>query len=440
MHKNEKRPGYKKTKVGWIPDGWKCSTFGETFQIQLGKMLNKQASAGPSQQPYLTNINVRWGSFDVSNIRTMFFSDKEKAKFALKQGDLLVCEGGDIGRCAVWQEDIEPCYYQKAIHRLRPNKKCVDVRFAMYFLHQAFTSSRVQGLVGETSFAHFTRERFIEFPISVPPLFEQIAIAEVLECWVKVIRNLELKISKKRQIKKGLTQQLLSGHSRLPGFSKPWKNIRLGNVFNLIATYAFSRENLTTEDVDNCAIYNIHYGDIHATYTGAVLDLCKERRVPMLITSEELPSTLEFLKDGDLIMADVSEDYEGIGVCIELKNIDARKVTGGLHTFVLRDSTGYTAVGFRGYLFKEYGLAKELKRIATGVSVYSLSKSNLTEVKLHLPPLEEQRAIAKILATADGEIETLERKLALLNDQKKYLLNNLVTGTIRLPEFRKCLP
>lgn len=157
----------------------------------------------------------------------------------------------------------------------------------------------------------------------------------------------------------------------------------------------------------------------------------------MLKTSDLLPRKMEFLKDGDLVMADVSEDYEGIGACIELKNVDSKKITGGLHTFVLRDSTGHTADGFRGYLFKEYGLSKELKRIATGVSVYSISKSNLTQVKLHLPPLQEQRAIAKVLATADGEIETLERKLALLNDQKKYLLNNLVTGTIRLPQFCK---
>ena len=134
-------------------------------------------------------------------------------------------------------------------------------------------------------------------------------------------------------------------------------------------------------------------------------------------------------------MADASEDYEGVGACIELANLNGRKVTGGLHTFVLRDSSNETSFGYRGYMFREYALAKELKRISTGVSVYSISKTNLGKIDLTLPPLPEQRAIATVLSSADTEISALERKLAVLRDQKRFLLNNMVTGTIRLPEF-----
>jgi type I restriction enzyme S subunit len=86
-------------------------------------------------------------------------------------------------------------------------------------------------------------------------------------------------------------------------------------------------------------------------------------------------------------------------------------------------------------MFQEYRLAKELKRIATGVSVYSLSKTNLAKIELLLPPLDEQHSITSVLWGADKEIAAMEKKLVLWNEQKKYLLNNLVTGTIRLPQF-----
>lgn len=439
MQKNKNRPGYKKTKVGWIPEDWDaapiCTT--TTYADYRGKTPRKSSSG----RFLVTAKNIQSGYINYENSKEYIPEETYAAVMSRgtpKIGDVLITTEAPLGNIAsVDREDI--ALAQRVI-KYRANSTLLTALFLKHFmmgpifqssLDKESTGGTVKGIKGS---------RLHKLPLALPPLPEQIAIAEVLECWDKGIRTFEKKIEKKRLVKKGLMQKLLSGETRLPGFSKPWKNISLGKVFNLITTYAFSREKLTTEDVDNCDIYNIHYGDIHATYTGAILDLGKERRVPMLITSEALPSKMEFLKDGDLIMADVSENYEGIGACFELKNIGARKVTGGLHTFVLRDAAEQTADGFRGYLFREYGVAKELKRIATGVSVYSLSKSKLIEVILHLPPLDEQRAIAKILSAADAEIEALERKLALLKNQKCFLLNNLVTGTIRLPAFRECLP
>ena len=236
---------------------------------------------------------------------------------------------------------------------------------------------------------------------------------------------------------KGLLQELLSGKTRLKGFSKPWRQTRLDKIFCFIPSYAFSRELLTTENSPNSGIYNIHYGDIHATYAGTILDFTKERNVPIILSSGGIPAKIEILQDGDVVMTDASEDYEGVGACVELANVSGRTVTGGLHTFVLRDASGLTAAGFRGYLFKERTLANRLRKIASGVSVYSLSKTCLAEIAIALPPLDEQRAIAEILSAADAEIEALERKLALFKKQKRFLLNNLVTGTIRLPQFRR---
>ena len=95
--RNENRPGYKKTKVGWIPDEWKILPAGEVFDIQLGKMLSEKARQGNNPQNYLANYNVQWGGFDLSEIQKMDFSEREVEKFQLKNGDLLVCEGGEVG-------------------------------------------------------------------------------------------------------------------------------------------------------------------------------------------------------------------------------------------------------------------------------------------------------------------------------------------------------
>ena len=108
--RNENRPGYKKTKVGWIPDEWEVLPASEVFDIQLGKMLSEKARQGKNPQPYLANYNVQWGGFDLSAIQKMDFSEREMEKFQLKKEDLLVCEGGEVGRCAIWEEQINHCF------------------------------------------------------------------------------------------------------------------------------------------------------------------------------------------------------------------------------------------------------------------------------------------------------------------------------------------
>jgi len=256
----------------------------------------------------------------------------------------------------------------------------------------------------------------------------------------------------KRNIKKGLMQALLSGKIRLPGFGTTentevhgkgrgaipvgWKEVLFGEIFSFLKTYALSRAQLTTDSTKGCDIYNIHYGDLHATYDGCMLNCDKEERIPRLQNSADLPPKAVFLEEGDVVIADVSEDYEGVGACVELRNAGSKKITGGLHTFVVRDAANKTAKGYWGYLLKEAAVSRELKRIATGVSVHGVSKTNLAKVKIALPCLEEQKAIASVLSAAATELAAFERKLTALQDQKRFLLNNLVTGSLRLPEFR----
>jgi type I restriction enzyme S subunit len=211
-----------------------------------------------------------------------------------------------------------------------------------------------------------------------------------------------------------------------------WSSLPINEVFEFIGTSSFSRNDLNYEADEN-SIYNIHYGDIHATYKNAVLDFDTETRIPVL--KDHIKSSTNFLKEGDLIIADASEDYEGVGEALEVYNIGEKKVLAGLHTFALRDKNNKTAHGYRAYLFKNPEVKKRLKTIATGSKVYGISKGNLEKFKITLPPLPEQQKIAKILATWDKAIALQEKLISNKKENKKAVMKKLLTGEVRFKGF-----
>lgn len=213
-----------------------------------------------------------------------------------------------------------------------------------------------------------------------------------------------------------------------------WDEVKLGDVFEPIGNYSYTRANLKNEYDNECVFY-IHYGDIHATYSKIILDFDKEKKIPVLKEDIVLSTAVEYLKNGDLVIADASEDYEGIGKCIELANIGNNKVIGGLHTIVLRDKCGKTVDGYRGYLLKNNIVSKELRRIATGTSVYGITKSNLSRINLLLPPLPEQQKIAEILTTVDDKLENIESQIAEYTSLKTGLMQQLLTKGIGHTKF-----
>lgn len=204
-----------------------------------------------------------------------------------------------------------------------------------------------------------------------------------------------------------------------------WEVKELGEVFDYVSTASFARDNLTNEKTIN-EVHYIHYGDIHATYKSELLNF-DEEKVPFL-RDEFYNDKFSFLKEGDLVIADASEDYEGIAAAVEVKNIQSKKVIGGLHTIVIRDNKNQTANGFRAYLFKNNQIHKELKKVATGISVYGISKGNLSKIKFPLPPLPEQTAIAALLSTWDIAIQKTTALIAQKELQKKWLMQRLLIG------------
>lgn len=214
-----------------------------------------------------------------------------------------------------------------------------------------------------------------------------------------------------------------------------WKKIPVGEVFSFIKTHAISRDNLSNGMVSDIDVGNIHYGDIHSTYTSTKIDLSKIK-IPLIKDKNFKPKKEELLKNGDIVMADASEDYEGIGVAVSVHGIGNNKVVGGLHTFVLRDNKALTNEYYRQYIFRNPILRNKLQKNANGVSVYGISKTTVLELLLLLPSLSEQNRIVSVLETWDKEIENLNKKIEIKKQIKKGLMQDLLSGKKRLIGFK----
>lgn len=208
-----------------------------------------------------------------------------------------------------------------------------------------------------------------------------------------------------------------------------WQTKKLGDLMTFIPTGAHSRSDMKTS-AGGDEVFNIHYGDIHTKYSTYV-DLDKHR-VPVLKKDDARNNMM--LQEGDLVVADASEDYAGVGSAVELRNISGRKVIGGLHTFALR-SNQVLAPGFAGLMIQNPIAHRRLMQMSVYSKVYGLTKTSLASLELSFPENPEQQRIMGVLEVWDEYIEKLEQKIALKEQLKKGLMQQLLTGKYRLPSF-----
>ena len=153
---------------------WPEYKLGDISTSRLGKMLDSKKQTGKYLHPYLANVNVQWFRFDLENLNLMDFDEVAQSEFELRPRDLLVCEGGEIGRCAIWTGELQDCYYQKAIHRVRCNESII---IPEYLAHLFYYHSQINGfsdVVGnKVTIAHLPGDKLKAMRIMVPPLLLQ---------------------------------------------------------------------------------------------------------------------------------------------------------------------------------------------------------------------------------------------------------------------------
>ena len=159
--------------LGEVPAHWTVAPLNMRYSVQLGKMLSPASLTGQAPLPYLRNVNIQWDRVDLADVGEMDFSSAERARLGLRSGDLLVCEGGEVGRTAIWRGEMSECYYQKAVHRLRPKAACEVPRFLYYLL---WTAAHRGVFVNEGNCAtivHLTAEKLRLHRFPFPPADEQ---------------------------------------------------------------------------------------------------------------------------------------------------------------------------------------------------------------------------------------------------------------------------
>jgi len=206
----------KETEIGEIPEHWEVVRVDDVFEIKLGKMLSKAARRGISPRLYLRNANVQWGYFDLDEVKEMDFAPDEMDVFRLRKDDILVCEGGEIGRTAIWEEQLPECYYQKALHRLRPKAPNILPKFFLYYMMLVFLIRQVSVVEGaKSTIAHLPVAKLRMVPVTLPPLGEQRQLVEQIGAVDSKIAAEEQRKAALQALFQSMLHQLMTGQVRV---------------------------------------------------------------------------------------------------------------------------------------------------------------------------------------------------------------------------------
>ena len=396
-------------------------------KIQLSEVATIVMGQSPTSENYneeKQGIPLIQGNSDISEHKTLQRIYTTQITREVEKGELIMTVRAPVGDFAFTSTR---CCIGRGFCHIKTDKKML-VRYNLEALKK-----RWKVLEQGSTFTAVNGTDIKGFQINIPThREEQQAIVEVLEVWDEVVVGLREKIALKRAVKRGLMQQLLTGRTRLPGFSGEWVTYALEEAYVFLQNSSLSRACLST---NKSSMKYIHYGDIHKQYP-CILE-SNNLLIPYVLESKIQANNRDSYscRTGDLLIADASEDYKDVGKAVEVIVNDSLQIIAGLHTMHLRPDLSLVAPYYGGYLFQNVELKRTMQKLATGVSVLGLSKSSVKKIKINLPPLPEQQAIAAVLTAADEEIEALEGKLALIEEQRKYLLNELVTCKTRLPGF-----
>lgn len=398
----EVSPGFKLTKLGMIPNEWQVKKFKEVARIRNGQVDPKALQY--AQMLLVAPNHIESNSGKLLSAETATEQGAISGKYGVVKGDIIYSKIRPyLNKVAIADQD---CLCSADMYAIKTEKNIKAEYLKYQMLHSRFLNL-VSRYSARTGIPKVNREDLNLIDIVVPPLSEQKAIADCLGAWDKAIDTHSQLIVQKEERKKGLMQQLLTGKKRLPGFSEEWMDSKLGDVTKII-----SRRN---KDLVEARIYSVTndkgfiYQSDHFSREVAGEDL-KSYKV---IHKGEFAYNPARINVGSIAyFSDDKGVISSLYVCFKTnKGIN----DDFLNYFLQLDKTKYD-IG-------RYGEG--------GVRIY-LWYPLFASIKIKLPLIEEQRAIAQVLNTTDAEINLLKRKIKKLKKQKKGLMQQLLTGKKRL--------
>lgn len=398
--------GYKKTEVGVIPEDWEVKELGEIIlKTKLGgNYSNTEKDTG---LPLIKMGNISRGNINLNKIEYIKDESEINKDDILNYGDVLFNTRNTlelVGKVAIWKNELSIAFYNSNLLRMEFKKNIIASNFYMnYIFNNQNSIKQLKGFaIGTTSVAAIYNRDLYKMLIPIPPLQEQKAIAEALSDVDSLISSLEKLIDKKKKIKEGAMQELLTGKKRLEGFSGEWEVKRLGEIVDVLDNF---RKPLNENERQKMK-GNIPYCGANGV-VGYVDD---------------------YIIDDEIIL--IAEDG---GYFDEYKTRPiAYKMTGKCwvnnHAHILKSKIKID----QNFIF--YSIVnKNILDFITGGTRAKLNKSQLIKIEIFLPKeKEEQTAIANILSDMDSEISSLETKLEKYKQIKQGMMQELLTGRIRL--------
>jgi type I restriction enzyme, S subunit len=413
------KTGYKNTEIGIIPDDWEVKSI-KAITSDMLQGVNTAIDIPEyveSGYPILKANNIIDGEvnfFTSDHISTKTYQGYSD-RFKIKKGDFLFSNiGARLGTGSLMKTSTE-CSFAWNVMRIIPNQSLVKPEFLGCIMNSPALFKEIKKNESGSGMGFVPKNVLQTLIFSIPKsLTEQTAIATALSDADALISGLEKLIAKKHNIKQGAMQKLLQP-------KEGWE--KLGEIFTFYPTANYSKAEMSFNEEIGC----MHYGLVHSISNPC---FSLENGVKYYVSADK--NKYELIKDGDIIMVDASEDLLGINKSVEVFDIRNKKFIAGLHTYLMRDENHILVNNIRGRILNSNMVKNQLLRLAVGMKVFGVSKTQLKEVLIPIPTPEEQTRIATILADMDNEITALETKLEKYKKVKLGMMQNLLTGKIRL--------
>jgi type I restriction enzyme S subunit len=427
--KTQQQEEYKETELGPLPVEWSVVRIGDVFDVKQGKQLSsKESKEGKSLKPFLRTSNVLWGKINIANIDQMPFSTEEFNKLILKHGDVLVCEGGAIGRTALWNAPITECVYQNHLHRLRVKEEgSTFPHFFVFWMEYAISQRRLYiNDANVTTIPNLSQSRLKNFDILHPPLPEQHRIATMLSAVQDAKEKTEVVIAAAKSLKKSLMRHLFTygpvsagaaesvplKETEIGRVPEGWGVVQLQDQINIIdckhITPKYVRLGIPLIRPRNIKDGEIDYSDI---------EYISEEQYKFF-TEKHAP------EQGDILFSR-NASY-GNPAYVKTK----QKLCIGQDMVVMTHRCANTLYIF--YLLCSNLLLAQINLLSTGSTIHRINLKDIRRLLIPLPPLPTQQKIASLLSTIDRKIEAEENKKIALDELFKSLLHNLMTGKVRV--------
>lgn len=431
----ELRSGYKKTEIGSIPEDWDAIPVGDLFDFKNG--LNKAKRFFGHGTPIVNYMDV----FGQPGLRAAQITGRvevtkaEREAYEVRKGDVFFTRTSEtvdeIGVAAAMLDPMKDVVYSGFVLRARPKDSSLDDPFKAYCFSPRYFRQQVIARATYTTRALTNGRSLSAALLARPTLPEQKAIAEALSDVDASIAALSRLIAKKRDLRQGAMQRLLTGQTRLPGFTAPWQQRRLGDAGKCLRGVSYRGDSdLTTHDTSHTKRLLRSNNIRNATVVTEEVQFVNSTRV----------ASHQILQKDDILicMANGSKTLVGKAGLFNLN--DGYKYTFGAFMGCFRTNSSEANPAFVFYLFLTAQYRDYISNLLAGSSINNLRPSSIESLEFSTPPLLEQAAIAAVLSDLDAELAALEARRHKTRALKQAMMQVLLTGRVRLPVRRDAAP